>query len=142
MSKNDIRWIQRFSNFRKAMDKLGKAIAEYDDGGMTDLEKEGMIQRYDYTFELAWKTLQDLLYHRGYHDIKGPTLVLRQALMDGYIVEEAAWRKMKQARELTSHMYDEEKANEIAGKISSEFFNPLLQLLKRLDQEARKEVEE
>jgi nucleotidyltransferase substrate binding protein (TIGR01987 family) len=74
-----LRWKQRFSNYKKALNKLQDAINEYDDE-MTDLEKEGMIQRFEYTFELGWKTLQDLLYERGYLDVKGLTPVLKQAL--------------------------------------------------------------
>ncbi len=65
MSEKDVRWKHRFSNYKKALDKLREALGEYDDE-MTGLEKEGMIQRFEYTFELAWKTLQDLLYERGY----------------------------------------------------------------------------
>ncbi len=84
MSKKDIRWVQRFSNFRKAIEKLRDAVAEYDDE-TSDLEKEGIIQRFEYTFELGWKTLQDLLAHKGYVDVKGPNPVLAQALRDGYI---------------------------------------------------------
>ncbi|MEX2231623.1 MAG: nucleotidyltransferase substrate binding protein [Cyclobacteriaceae bacterium] len=140
MGKQDIRWIQRFSNYRKAVEKLRNALAEYKDGDMSELEKEGLIQRYEYTFELGWKTLQDLLYFRGYVDVKGPTRVLKQALLDGYIVKEKIWRKMKEARELTSHTYDEDKANEIVEKVASEFFEPLLQLLKKLELEMNKDM--
>jgi nucleotidyltransferase substrate binding protein (TIGR01987 family) len=141
MSKQDIRWIQRFSNFRKAMEKLKDAINEYEEEEMSDLEKEGLVQRFEYTFELAWKTLQDFLYQRGYVDIKGPTLVLKQAFQDGYITDERTWRKMKEARELTSHTYDEDRANEIVEKIVLEFWAPLLQLMKRLDDEMKKNFE-
>lgn len=72
MGKKDIRWTQRFSNYKKALDKLGDAVSENEKEEMSDLEKEGLIQRFEYTFELAWKTLQDLFYQIGYQDIKGP----------------------------------------------------------------------
>lgn len=140
MSTHDIRWIQRFNNFKKASEKLQDAVTGYRTGDMSELEKEGLIQRYEYTFELAWKTLQDLLYHRGYLDLKEPTLVLKQALLDGYIGKEKLWRRMKEARELTSHTYDEDKANEIAEKIASEFSDPLLELLKKLETEVMKDM--
>jgi nucleotidyltransferase substrate binding protein (TIGR01987 family) len=131
MSKQDIRWKQRFANYQKALAKLQDALDQFDEG-MTDLEKEGMIQRFEYTYELAWKTLQDLLYERGYTDIKGPTLVLQQSLRDNYITEEEGWRKMKAARELTSHTYDEHTANTIVMAIRDTYFNLLSALQKRL----------
>lgn len=137
MSEKDVRWKQRFSNYKKALEKLQDALGEYDDE-MTDLEKEGMIQRFEYTFELAWKTLQDLLYERGYLEIKGPTLVLRQALQDGYIKNEEKWRLMKNARELTSHTYDEHTANKIVEKIKEEYYDLLFELKTQLDKELLK----
>ena len=78
MSKQDIRWIQRFSNFKKALEKLRDAIDDYDEETMSDLEKEGVIQRFEYTFELSWKTLQDFLAYQGYVDVKGPNYVLNR----------------------------------------------------------------
>lgn len=137
MAHQDIRWKQRFSNYRKALEKLRDALDQYD-AEMTDLEKEGMIQRFEYTFELAWKTLQDLLYERGYIDIKGPTLVLQQALRDGYIIDEEKWRKMKNSRELTSHTYDEKTANNIVIKLKAEYYDLLSALKQRLDEELLK----
>lgn len=137
MSKLDIRWKQRFANYQKALAKLQDALEQFDED-MTDLEKEGMIQRFEYTYELAWKTLQDLLYERGYTDIKGPTLVLQQALRDTYITEEEGWRKMKAARELTSHTYDEHTANTIVMAIRDTYFNLLVALQKKLVEESVK----
>lgn len=137
MNENDIRWKQRFSNYKKALQKLQDALREYENE-MSDHEKEGMIQRFEYTFELAWKTLQDLLYERGYMDIKGPTLVLRQALQNGYIEGEEKWRLMKNARELTSHTYDEHTVNKIAEKIKEDYCELLFALKTRLYEELLK----
>lgn len=139
MSKKDIRWVQRFSNFRRALEKLSDAVNEYNEKEMSDLEKEGVIQRFEYTYELGWKTLQDLLIHYGHTDIKGPRPVLAQALKDGYIAGEKTWREMKEARELTSHQYDEAKADKIVEKIASTYFKALHALLKRLEIELKKE---
>lgn len=139
MGKKDIRWVQRFNNFRRALEKLSEAVAEYDEEAMSDLEKEGVIQRFEYTFELGWKTLQDLLTHKGYADVKGPRPVLTQALRDGYITGEKTWREMKEARELTSHTYDEQEANKIVKKIASAYVKAFHVLLKRLEAELKRE---
>ncbi len=134
----DIRWHQRFSNYKKAVEKLRSAVEESEDGKLTDLEKEGLVQRFEYTFELAWKTLQDLLESKGYNEIKGPNPVLRQAILDGYIQHEKAWRSMKSARDLTSHTYEEKTANDIVEKVKSDYYKLLLELKIRLDQELLK----
>jgi nucleotidyltransferase substrate binding protein (TIGR01987 family) len=98
MADIDIRWQQRFSNFKKALLKLEQVAVDRDYATLSELEKEGLIQRFEYTYELAWKTLQDLLRYKGYIDIAGPNPVLEQALADGYIVSEQLWRNMKKSR--------------------------------------------
>src|SRR4051812_49245797 len=99
--QNDIRWQQRFANYRKALAKLSEVVTGRSYETLSDLEKEGLVQRFEYTFELAWKTLQDLLIYKGYQDISGPNPVLQQSLKDGYISDEKHWREMKKSRELT-----------------------------------------
>jgi nucleotidyltransferase substrate binding protein (TIGR01987 family) len=135
MDANDIRWMQRFSNFKKALAKLGEVATRGDSDTLSDLEKEGMIQRFEYTFELAWKTLQDLLEYKGYKDIAGPNPVLEQALKDGYIKDEKNWRNMKKSRELTSHTYNSETADDIAQNITHEYYELLKKLEHRLEEE-------
>lgn len=135
MDKKDIRWEQRFSNFKKALAKLEAVARDRDYNTLSELEKEGLIQRFEYTFELAWKTLQDLLEHKGYQDITGPNPVLEQALKDGYITNEKQWRNMKKSRELTSHTYNNETADDIAESIVEEYYHLLKSLEKRLEEE-------
>ncbi len=138
MDEKNIRWVQRFSNYKKGLEKLRDALSEYKKRKMSTLEKEGLVQRFEYSFELAWKTLQDLLIHQGYQDIKGPLPVLKQALLDGYITGEESWRKMKEARDLTSHTYEEETANRIVEQINMQYYDLLFQLKVRLDKELEK----
>jgi nucleotidyltransferase substrate binding protein (TIGR01987 family) len=132
MEQKDIRWIQRFSNFKKALAKLSEAAAIQK---RSELEQEGLIQRFEYTYELAWKTLQDLLHDIGYNDIAGPTPVLTQALEDGYIKDRKGWQKMKKSRELTSHTYDSETAEEIAEDIIDTYIFLFNDLKERLEAE-------
>jgi nucleotidyltransferase substrate binding protein (TIGR01987 family) len=79
--------------------------------------------------------LQDLLRHKGYLDIAGPSPVLRQAFQDGYFMDSAGWAKMKKSRELTSHTYDSELAETIAEDVVQSFYPLLLDLKNRLDKE-------
>ena len=131
----DIRWQQRFDNYKKALSRLAEVANKPDLNKLSELEKEGLIQRFEYTFELAWKTLQDLLRDKGYLDIAGPNATLTQALTDGYIIDADGWRKMKKSRELTSHVYDDETANHIAIEIVEVYYHLLATLAIRLEKE-------
>jgi len=134
-NNKDIRWVQRFSNFKRALAKLGEVAASKETDNLSELEKEGMIQRFEYTFELAWKTLQDIMEYKGYLDITGPNPVLEQALKDGYIENEKQWRNMKKSRELTSHTYNNETAVEIAENITNVYYELFKKLELRLEEE-------
>lgn len=131
----ETRWRQRYANFQKALLQLDKAV---DQKKYSDLEREGLIQRFEYTIELAWKTLQDLLGAKGYEDVKGPKPVIRQAFTDGYILDGEAWLEMWDNRILATHTYDEDTALEIAGKIKNTYYF----LLDDLDKHLAKETEE
>lgn len=140
--ENDIRWVQRFENFQKALARLGEAVAPIDfekiekiSDVYSPLEATGVIQRFENTYELAWKTLQDLLEARGYNNIRGPEPVLIQALQDGYITDRQAWIALKKARALTSSAFDVETTNEIAENIAKHLFPTLKALETKLTQE-------
>jgi len=77
---------------------------------------------------LAWKTLQDLLEDKGYKDIKGPNPVIDQAFQDGYLYDSEAWEKMKKSRDLTSHTYNSETAQNIAEEILETYYFALKDL--------------
>ena len=134
MQDNNIRWLQRFANFTKALAKLAE-VFEKREGDLSELGQEGMIQRFEYTFELAWKTLQDLLRYKGYIDIAGPNPVLEQAFKDGYLTDAEGWKAMKKSRELSSHTYDSETAEAIAESIRLSYYKLLDDLAKRLEVE-------
>lgn len=128
----DIRWLQRFSNFNKALSQLEKFKNKES---LNELEEQGLIKAFEYTFELAWKTLQDLLREKGYEDITGPKPVIDQCFLDGYIIDGEGWVKMQKSRNLTSHTYNEETADEIASAVLSLYYPLFKDLQKRLDSE-------
>ncbi|AUD06391.1 nucleotidyltransferase substrate binding protein [Spirosoma pollinicola] len=137
MESKDVRWVQRFSNYKKALAKLAEVAQNSTIENLSELEREGLIQRFEYTVELSWKTLQDLLINKGYLDVIRPTPVLSQAFKDGYILDAEGWKKMKKARELTSHTYNNETAYEISEAIIATYFGLLDALKQRLDVEQR-----
>ena len=136
MPNQDIRWIQRFNNYRKALARLSFAVDLREERPLSDLEQQGMIQAFEFTFDLAWKTLQDFLREKGRPGcIGGPNVILTQALEDGIIKDEDGWKSLKQSREMTSHTYNSDTADEIAINISEWYHGLFIQLETRLQLE-------
>ncbi len=121
----DIRWIQRFDNYKRAFILLKEAM-ENNLAELSQLEKEGIIQRFEYTFELAWKTLKDKMEFDGIIlDKISPKSVVRQAYESKYINNVDHWLKMIGDRNIMSHTYDFEKFEEIILSIK-EFYLQIL----------------
>jgi len=133
--ESDIRWQLRFINFNKAFSQLDRFMQEKS---LNEMEEQGLIKAFEYTYELSWKTLQDLLKDKGYTDVVGPKPVIEQSFQDGYIVDGKGWMRMHVSRNLTSHTYDEETAEEIVKSIRTEYFNLLKSLQTRLQEEKNK----
>lgn len=130
MTPQDIRWKQRFSNFKKA-------LRQFEDGVMSNTQdrmaQEGLIQRFEFTFELGWKCLQDILIERGYDFARGPKPTIQQAFQDGLITDGIVWMSMLKARNEASHLYDEEVFHDIHQKAKNEFLKPLRDLCQTLE---------
>ena len=121
MEDKDVRWIQRFSNYRKALIQLGKAVnivsaLSNSSSDQNDLLAEGLIQRYEYTHELAWKVMKDYEEYQGITDIMGSRDAIRVALRAG-ILDDDRWMDTISDRNLTSHNYDDETAKHIVKNI-------------------------
>jgi nucleotidyltransferase substrate binding protein (TIGR01987 family) len=121
----DIRWQQRFSNYQKALVRLSEAVNLLNDniseGSEFDLLKEGLIQRCEYTHELAWKVMKDYLEYQGYVDIRGSRDAIRKSL-ELNILSDRRWMATIEARNLTSHNYDDETADNIYNEIMNIYF--------------------
>lgn len=126
MDNKDIRWIQRFSNYRKALYQLKKAvdIISARVGNTTDQDElmaEGLIQRYEYTQELAWKVMKDYEEYQGLTDIIGSRDAIRIALQSNLISDDR-WMDTISDRNLTSHNYDDETAQRIVRNIINVYY--------------------
>jgi nucleotidyltransferase substrate binding protein (TIGR01987 family) len=135
MENQDIRWHQRFISFNKALSQLERFV-KVDQ--LNEMEEQGLIKAFEYTYELSWKTLQDLLKVKGYSDVVGPKPVIEQSFQDGYISDGKGWMRMHLSRNQTSHTYDEETAKEIIINIRNEYFDLLKGLQIKLDEERQK----
>lgn len=126
MEDKDIRWIQRFGNYRKALIQLGKAVnivsaVSNSSSDQNDLLAEGLIQRYEYTHELAWKVMKDYEEYQGITDIMGSRDAIRVALRAG-ILDDDRWMDTISDRNLTSHNYDDETAKHIVNNIINVYY--------------------
>jgi nucleotidyltransferase substrate binding protein (TIGR01987 family) len=134
-NKTDIRWIQRYNSFNNALKRFTDVVEHRKINELSDLEKEGLVQRFEYTSELSWKVLQDFLEYKGYTNIKGPNPVLRKSFEDGLIEDQDAWRRLITSRNITSHAYDESQVEEIVKHIYEEYAPLLIQLKQRFEKE-------
>lgn len=129
MDEKDIRWIQRFSNYRKALVKFNQAVeivSNQMDWGedVDDLLEEGLIQRFEYTHELAWKVMKDYAEYQGHTNIQGSRDAFRKGLEMG-IIDDERWMESIKDRNLTSHNYDDETAQNVLTAII-EVYAPML----------------
>ena len=128
----DIRWHQRLINFNRAFEQLERFLKREK---LNEMERQGLIKAFEYTYELSWKTLQDLLKEKGYTEILGPKPVIKQSFQDGYISDGKNWMRMHVSRNLTSHTYDEETAEEIIKDIKNLYFSLFKKLKTKLEKE-------
>jgi len=140
MEKKDIRWMQRFSNYQKAFFQLSDAVALLNQRELSKLEKQGLIQCFEYTHELAWNTLKDLLEFKGNERIYGSRDAVRAAFKLELIVNGETWMEMINSRNQTSHTYDENVANKIVLEISKKYMSEFADLQTKLGNIQAEEV--
>jgi nucleotidyltransferase substrate binding protein (TIGR01987 family) len=114
-----IRWKQRFENFEKAFLQLEEAMGQFD--SLDDLSKEGLVQRFEYTFELAWKTLKDYLESEGIIS-QSPREVLKQSFHVNVLNNGEIWIDMLEKRNLLAHTYDQDNFNLALHYIKKSYF--------------------
>ena len=126
MGELDIRWQQRLANYGKALEQLGNAIATSRQRPLSDLEKQGLIQAFEFTHELAWNVMKDYFAWQGNPGITGSRDAAREAFQKGLVENGEGWMEMIKSRNQTSHTYQRKVADEIAGKVIEHYF-PLFQ---------------
>ena len=125
MDNLDIRWKQRLHNYKRALAQFNEAIVLFNERPLSNLEHQGLIQAFEFTHELAWKTMQDYFRYQGIADIFGSRDVFRKALEAGLIHDGEKWFESIQSRNLTSHVYDEDIVNDLIQVIVKDY-HPLL----------------
>ena len=130
-SEQYIRWEQRFSNYRKALNQLQKFI---DKGKLSELEQQGLIKAFEYTYELAWNVIRDYYEYQGVSGIQGSRDAFRIAFNRGLISDGENWMEMVSDRVQTVHTYIEETARRISDAIFQEYYPLFVQLRSTMEE--------
>lgn len=132
--------------FQDKLEKLNlaynslKEMIEFGNTANISLEKfdealrDSIIKKFEYTFELSWKTIKAYLEEEGYEEMSSPRKVLKQAFESNIIIDEEVWSNMLEARNSTAHMYDEEKAIYYEDVIKNKYVKKLDELIKKLNE--------
>ena len=135
--ETDIRWKQRFQNYCKAFWRFSEAVMLANKRKLSDIETQGLIQSFEFTQELSWKTLKDFLEYKGAsQEIIGSRDAVRLAFSAGIISDGDIWMDMIASRNASSHTYNEETAAEIAEKCVNLYCVEFQKLKERLEKEA------
>ena len=135
----DLRWLQRFENLQRALKQLQAAITAHDAKPDDELIVIALIKAYEFSFELSWKTLKDLLAWNGL-DVKLPREVLKQAFATGLLENGQLWIDMLEQRNLMAHTYDQARAQQAAALICECYWPELQGLHNSLQERVRQEA--
>ncbi len=136
----DIRWIQRFDNYKKAHENLGEAVELSKQRELSKLEKQGVIQAFEIVYELSWNTIKDFYQLQGETSIQGSRDAFKLAFNRSLINSGEIFMKMIKSRQLTSHTYDQETADNIYFDIVNKYYDAFNELKIRLEQEINHKI--
>ena len=127
------KFTEKYEKLISATERLKQAITDYNNVHL-DSVRDGVIQRFEFCTELAWKTVREYLIEQGYADINSPKSVMKTAFSDGLLTNENGWLEILESRNITSHVYDEKTAETIFESIKDVYtplFSELIETLKK-----------
>lgn len=131
----DIRWKQRFDNYKRALYQLTLAVQLMEQRPLSDLEQQGIIQGFEFTHELAWNVLKDYLEYEGIQGLVGSRSAVREAFKRGLVADGEAWMDMIEKRNLSTHTYNLEVAALLVSAIRDTYHPAFLALQELLGKE-------
>lgn len=121
--------MNKAENYHRALERLCQAVAAYTAAPADALYRDGLIQRFEFTAELAWKSLKEYLSDQGIvFEVISPRAVLKEAYAAGVVTDPRVWNDILAARNITSHVYEEQTAVVVAQHICADFL-PAMQAL-------------
>lgn len=125
------KFLEKYSKLKQAVKKLNESIIEFNQTKSLSV-RDGAIQRFEFCTELAWKTMREKLLNEGFTEINSPKAVMKTAFANNIITDEENWINLISDRNSTSHIYDEETANDIYMNIENKYYNLFLELINYL----------
>jgi len=133
MISDDIRWVQRFNSYKKAFATLERSVVAAQERKLNEMEEQGLVQSFEFTFELSWKLLKDYLESKGFKDFHGSKDTLKLAFQEGLISDGELWMEMIDNRNRSSHTYDESIAKHIISLVLSKYFSKFKELSEKMN---------
>ncbi len=134
---SESRWQVKLRNFEKVLARLRDAVELARSRELSDLEEQGLIQSFQFTHELAWKTMKAFLEEKGVKGLFGSKDTTKEAFRSGLVSDGDIWMKMIQDWNLTSHTYDENTARNISSAIQKQYLEVLDALSKKIQDLSR-----
>lgn len=119
------RWEQRLDSYHKALARLAEIVGASKKRALNEFERDGLVQRFEFTHELSWKLMKAYAEYQGYDGIGGSRDATRKAFEMGLISDGQSWMDMIKSRNETSHNYDGSMADDVVDSIINTFY-PLL----------------
>ncbi|NCT56646.1 MAG: nucleotidyltransferase [Legionella sp.] len=132
MTQYELRWHQRLDNYESALKQLTSAVALSTTRALSELEKQGLIQAFEFTHELAWNVMKDYFFYQGKSDITGSRDATREAYSKGLIEDGERWMEMIKSRNQTSHTYNQRIADDIVEHITAIYHQCFKQFLEKM----------
>ncbi len=118
---------EKLATFEQALKTLAEALLP----NPTQLERDGAIQRFEYCYDLAWKTLKRYLEKRGLIDLNSPKTVFGAAYTEKVITDEVLWSTIIVKRNMSVHTYNQKLADSLFGELPI-YYSAMLELLKTM----------
>ena len=133
MANSIPRWEQKLQSYHKALNRVAEVVNVMDKRQLNDFEADGLIQRFEFTFELAWKLMKSYAEFQGTDkEIMGSRDAIRWAFENKIISDSGIWMEMVKRRNDTSHTYDEDTAAEVVLRIKSSYYQAFMALYERM----------
>ena len=134
MENNLPRWEQKLNSYRKALRRLAEVVNVSSNRQLNEFEADGLIQRFEFTFELAWKLMKSYADYQGTDkEIMGSRDAVRWAFENGLIENSDVWMEMIKRRNDTSHTYDEDTAADVVERVKAAYFQAFVCFYERMN---------
>lgn len=130
------RWEQRFESYKKALARLTAIVNEYKKRPLNEFEKDSVVQRFEFTHELAWKVMKSYAEYQGESELSGSRDATRWACNNHLIFNGQTWMNMIRSRNETVHNYDEQIVDDVVSMIVAEYHNELLAFYETMQKKA------